>query len=79
MLASNVDELRRMNDVATQYAFKHRFRYNGKKSAVMVFNANKALRRRVEEENWRLSGEKVEVKESYRYLGVDTHKCRGLE
>ena len=72
MLASNVDELRRMNDVATQYAFKHRFRYNGKKSAVMVFNANKALRRRVEEENWRLSGEKVEVKESYGYLGVDT-------
>ena len=71
MLASTVSELRRMNEVATQYAFKYRFRYNGKKSAVMAFNADKALKRRVEEERWRLSGEKVEVKTSYKYLGVN--------
>ena len=72
MLASSIYELRQMNEVATQYAFKYRFRYNGKKSAVMAFNANKALRRRVEEERWVLSGEKVEVRSRYKYLGVDT-------
>ena len=72
MLAATVSELKRMNEVATQYAFKYRFRFNGKKSAVMAFNANKALRQRVEEEQWRLSGEEVEVKSRYKYLGVDT-------
>ena len=66
MLASNVQELRRMNEVATQYAFKHRFRFNGKKSAVMAFNANKALRCRVERKNRRL-----EFRVRYKYLGVD--------
>jgi exonuclease III len=72
MLASTVYELRRMNDIATQYAFKYRFRYNGEKSAVMVFNANKELRQRVEAENWRLSGERVMIRKKYKYLGVDT-------
>jgi hypothetical protein len=37
----------------------------------MVFNANAALRRRVAEEEWTLSGAKVEVKKQYKYLGVE--------
>ena len=71
MIASSVTELREMNKVATEYAFKHRFRHNGEKSAVMTFNADKALRSRVSQERWELSGEKVEVKKEYKYLGVD--------
>ena len=71
MLASTVTELRLMNDVATEYAFKHRFRHNGKKSAVMMFNADKKTKDRVSREVWRLSGERVEVRDRYRYLGVE--------
>ena len=71
MLASSTTELRRMNEVATGYAFKHRFRHNGDKSAVMAFNADKDLRTRVSQERWVLSGERVEVKNEYKYLGVD--------
>jgi len=37
----------------------------------MAFNASKQLKDRVQNEIWVLSGEKVEVKESYKYLGVD--------
>ena len=71
LLASNVTELREMNDVATEYAFKHRFRHNGKKSAVMVFNGDAQTKERVNREVWRLSGERVLVKKEYKYLGVD--------
>jgi hypothetical protein len=43
LLASSVEELRCMNQVVTEYAFKNRYRLNGKKSAVMVFSSNKIL------------------------------------
>ena len=71
MLASSVSELREMNAVATEYARKFRFRHNGEKSAVMAFNADKNLSERVDQEVWKLSGERVKVKDSYKYLGVD--------
>jgi len=74
MLASNVTELKLMNDVATEYAHKHRFRHNGKKSAVMAFNADKQTKERVNREVWRLSGERVEVRDRYRYLGVEVQQ-----
>ena len=71
MMASNMEELHKMNAVATQYAFENRFRHNGDKSAVMVFNASKELKGLVQEQRWVLSGERVEVKSEYKYLGVD--------
>jgi hypothetical protein len=60
--------------VASTYARFNRFIHNEKKSAVMVFNANAAIRRRVAEEEWTLSGAKVEVKKQYKYLGVEIRK-----
>ena len=72
LLANSVTELHQMNNIASDYAFKNRFRHNGDKSAVMVFNADPALKKRVSEQTWTLSGEKVEVKKKYKYLGVDT-------
>jgi hypothetical protein len=71
MFASSISELRQMNEVATEYAHKYRFKHNGDKSAVMAFNADKKLRVRVDQEVWKLSGERVKVTDSYRYLGVD--------
>jgi len=71
LLAATVEELRTMNQVVTDYAFKNRYQLNGEKSAVMVFNANKQLERQVATEPWKLSGEVVEVKKTYKYLGVD--------
>ncbi|MFN9914681.1 MAG: reverse transcriptase domain-containing protein, partial [Pirellulaceae bacterium] len=41
LLASTISELKQMNQVASEYAFRYRFRHNGDKSAVMVFNADK--------------------------------------
>ena len=71
MFASSVSELQQMNDVASEYARKNRFRHNGKKSAVMTFNASPQLKKRVNQTRWALSGEKVGVEETYKYLGVD--------
>jgi len=71
LLANDVTELHRMNKLATQYAFDNRFRHNGDKSAIMMFNADAALRKRVGEQRWELSGERVKVRNEYKYLGVD--------
>ena len=71
MLAANVAELRAMNQVATDYAFTNRYQFNGKKSNVMAFNANKAVTELVQREPWVLFGEAVKVSTSYKYLGVD--------
>ena len=45
MLASSHRELTAMNEVATDYARKNRFQFNGDKSAVMIFNAHRLLGR----------------------------------
>ena len=71
LLASSVDELRRMNQVISDFAFKNRYRFNAKKSAVMVFSSNKTLIHQVRSEHWLLSGEQVSVTDHYKYLGVD--------
>ena len=71
LLAGSVTELRRMNEVISNFARQNRYRHNGSKSAVMVFNANPTLHKRVNEEPWTLSGEAVKVKKRYKYLGVD--------
>ena len=70
-LAGSVEELRSMNEVVSEYARRNRYRLNGDKSAVMVFNADAATKQRVQAEPWRLSGEVVKVKDNYKYLGVD--------
>ena len=71
LLASTVAELREMNKVATEYAFKNRYQFNGKKSAVMAFNASAILTEQVRAEKWILFGELVEVSTFYKYLGVE--------
>ena len=43
---------------ATQYAYKYRFRHNGDKSAVMAFDADAHLTKRVRESSTRASGPK---------------------
>jgi hypothetical protein len=53
-----------MNKVATDYAFKNRYQFNGKKSAVMVFNASRKLYEQTQAEPWTLLGQTVEVKKS---------------
>ena len=62
LLAGTVEELRRMNNVVTEYAYRNIFRLNGDKSAVMVFGGDRALKDKVEREVWQLSGERVQVK-----------------
>jgi hypothetical protein len=70
-LASSVNELREMNKCVTEFARRNRYQLNGEKSAVMAFNADVDTRAQVASEPWVLSGEKVEVKCNYKYLGVD--------
>jgi hypothetical protein len=71
LLAGSVEELRAMNDVVSEYARRNRYRLNGDKSAVMAFNADSTTALQVQAEPWRLSGEIVKIKDSYKYLGVD--------
>jgi hypothetical protein len=52
LLASTITELHAMNRVASEYARLNRFRHNGEKSAVMLFNANAGLKRRALNEQW---------------------------
>ena len=70
MLARSQEELHRMNAVVSAFAKRNRFQFNGDKSAVMAFNATPAARKRCAEQAWSLSGETVEVKSSYVYLGT---------
>ena len=67
----SLGELHKMNNVASEYARKYRFRHNGSKSAIMLFNADKNLTTRVHRQRWSLSGERVEIKDHYKYLGAD--------
>jgi hypothetical protein len=70
LLAASLPELERMNAVATKFARQHRFQFNGEKSGVMVFNADKEERERAAAHKWQLFGEEVEVKKVYVYLGT---------
>jgi hypothetical protein len=71
MLANGPLELQQMNAVATAFARNNRFRFNGGKSAVMVFSRASAARAEARRKTWTLFGEDVQVKDSYKYLGVD--------
>ena len=72
LLAATQDELEKMMDIATDFAYRNRFEYNGDKSGVMAFNVTAAARAACKARDWRLSGEKVEVKSKYTYLGTVT-------
>ena len=77
MLASTQSELVAMNAVATDFARRNRFEYNGKKSGVMVFNAGVAATTKVKETKWTLFGKEVKVVDSYTYLGTVTSTREG--
>ena len=72
LFANSIPELQNMNRVVSQYAYKFRFKFNGTKSAVMVFNAKPHTLAKVNKIVWSLFGERVPVKSQYKYLGVVT-------
>ena len=72
LLAGSVYELLAMNDIVSEFAFKNRYKLNGDKSAIMAFNADTSTLTQVHAETWVLSGQRVEVKQSYKYLGTET-------
>jgi hypothetical protein len=71
LLAGSASELHQMNAVASAHAHRNRYRHNGKKSAVMLFCADRSTRAAFAAAEWSLSGEKVKVKTEYKYLGTD--------
>lgn len=72
MLASSRSELMAMNKVATEFARKNRFQFNGAKSGIMMFGVTDAARQRATSAKWTLSGSAVKVVDSYVYLGTVT-------
>ena len=72
MLATTQRELQLMNKIASRFAQRHRFQFNGEKSGIMVFNAKHEAKAKAKAARWTLFGEKVEVKNSYVYLGTVT-------
>ena len=77
MLASTQDELTAMMAIASEFARRNRFEYNGKKSGVMIFNAKAATLKKARQTNWELFGKKVKVVDSYTYLGTITTTKEG--
>jgi hypothetical protein len=77
MLASTQSELMAMNAIATDFARRNRFEYNGKKSGVMVFNAGAAATTKAKEAKWVLFGKEVKVVPAYTYLGTITTTQEG--
>ena len=76
-LANSAAELASMNKVATEFARKNRFQFNGSKSGVMVFNVSAKDRRRARERRWILFGDQVQVVDEYVYLGTVTVNAEG--
>lgn len=72
MLAATQRELELMNRIASRFAQRHRFQFNGEKSGIMMFNVNPAAKAAAQSARWTLFGERVEVKDSYVYLGTVT-------
>ena len=72
MLAATQRELQLMNAVASRFARRHRFQFNGDKSGVMLFNIKAAARTKAKSVRWKLFGERVKVVDSYVYLGTVT-------
>jgi hypothetical protein len=72
MLAATQHELQLMNKIASCFARRHRFQFNGEKSGVMLFNVKPGDKARAQAARWTLFGENVEVKDSYVYLGTVT-------
>ena len=71
LLAGSQSELQQMNAVASAHAHRNRYRHNGKKSAVMLFYANRTAKAAFDSADWELSGETVAVATRYKYLGAD--------
>ena len=72
MLAATQRELELMNRIASRFAQRHRFQFNGEKSGIMLFNVKPAAKAAAQSARWTLFGERVEVKDSYVYLGTVT-------
>ena len=72
LLADTQDTLMEMNRIVTDFARRNRFQFNGKKSAVMAFNASPLARARCAARDWELSGETVNFEPKYVYLGALT-------
>ena len=72
MLAATQRDLQMMNKIASRFARQHRFQFNGDKSGVMLFNVKAEAKAAAQTARWTLFGERVEVKDSYVYLGTIT-------
>ena len=72
LLARSQTELAAMNRIASAFAQRNRFQFNGEKSAVMAFNATCEERALCKATRWELFGEAVNCKvaPSYVYLGT---------
>jgi hypothetical protein len=70
LFANSTIELAMMNRVATEFARKNRFQFNGEKSGVMAFGVDNRTRDRVRNMRWELFGERVKVVDKYDYLGT---------
>jgi hypothetical protein len=57
-------------ELTSAYAKKWRFKFNQKKSNVMVFG-DKEQKKEAEREKWKLGEREIEMTESYKYLGIE--------
>ena len=76
LMASSPTDLQRLLDVASAFARKWKLSYNLSKTKVLPIRASK-YKSDPKMSDFRLSGGKVEVASSYKYLGVEFEQRRG--
>jgi Reverse transcriptase (RNA-dependent DNA polymerase) len=78
LLARTTEEMKQMLQVVTDYGCKWQFRFNAKKSGILIHASgpkNKKERDAAKAPNcWKLGGESVPVVKQYKYLGLEFTK-----
>ena len=69
LLADSAEELQLMLNVATKYSQTWRFKYNNKKSQIVVYGSTAHVQS-AKEHRWHLGGQPIEVVLEYKYLGM---------
>lgn len=70
LISEDEMNMRRMLDIASNYAHEWRFRFNNSKSNLIVFGDEK-MSEKIQKEGMKLSGREVKVVDEYKYLGID--------
>ena len=75
LIAPDAESMHELMQTTTDYARKWRFRFNNKKSEVVIFGTPQQ-QQKYEEEKWELGRRNVKMIDEYEYLGIEMTNTR---